>query len=241
MARIRVLIVDDQKLFVSSLRTVLQGHGRGKIEVVGVAYDGEQAISLAEELRPDVVLMDVRMPVMDGVKATGRLREILPGTKIVILTTFDDDDFVFQALQNGAVGYILKSIGSEELLRAVEAVHDGQFLVSDAVGRKLIDHVDIREVEGAGVPEWESRVRTLQGAFPSLTAREAEVLHLISCNWDNREISERLFIAGQTVKNYTSRIYQKLGVPDRLHVIQKVAQILKDAAAPPPRKYPGSA
>jgi DNA-binding NarL/FixJ family response regulator len=225
MNKIRVVIVDDQKLFVSSLTTVLRGHGKGRIEVVGVAYDGQDALQLVAETKPDVVLMDVRMPIMDGVKATKVVREQYPETRVVILTTFDDDDYVFQALQNGAVGYILKNIESEELITAVKAVFDGQFLVSNAVGRKLINHVDLREVAGAVSPEWESHVRALQGAFPILTTREAEVLHLICRNWDNREISERLFIAGQTVKNYTSRIYAKLGVPDRLHVIQKVARI----------------
>lgn len=229
MNKIRVVIVDDQKLFVSSLSTVLRGHGKGRIEVVGTAYDGKEAVALVEKTLPDVILMDVRMPVMDGVKATGLIRERFPQCKIAILTTFDDDDYVFQALQNGAVGYILKNIESEELITAVKAVYDGQFLVSDAVGRKLINHVDLREVAGAVSPEWESQVRALQGAFPVLTTREAEVLHLICRNWDNREISERLFIAGQTVKNYTSRIYAKLGVPDRLHVIQKVARLAQGA------------
>jgi DNA-binding NarL/FixJ family response regulator len=167
------------------------------------------------------------MPLMDGVKATRLFRERFPAMKIVILTTFDDDEYVFQALQNGAVGYILKNIESEELITAVKAVHDGQFLVSNAVGRKLINHVDLREVTGAVRSEWDSEVRALQGAFPALTVREAEVLHLICRNWDNREISERLFIAGQTGKNNTSRIYAKLGVPDRLHVIQKVAGLTR--------------
>ncbi len=227
MSKMRVVIVDDQKLFVSSLSTVLRGTGKGKIEIVGVAYDGMEALALVERTRPDVVLMDVRMPVMDGVKATKLIRERFPDTKIVILTTFDDDDYVFQALQNGAVGYILKNIESEELITALKAVSAGQFIVSNAVGKKLITHVDLREVAGAVSPEWEAEVRTLQGAFPVLTTREAEVLHLICRNWDNGEISERLFIAGQTVKNYTSRIYAKLGVPDRLHVIQKVAKVME--------------
>jgi DNA-binding NarL/FixJ family response regulator len=225
MNKIRVVIVDDQRLFVSSLSTVLRGHGKGRIEVVGVAYDGQEALQLVAQTRPDVVLMDVRMPVMDGVKATKKIREQYPDSRIVILTTFDDDDYVFQALQNGAVGYILKNIESEELITAVKAVFDGQFLVSNAVGRKLINHVDLREIAGAVSPEWEAQVRSLQGAFPILTTREAEVLHLICRNWDNREISERLFIAGQTVKNYTSRIYAKLGVSDRLHVIQMVSKM----------------
>jgi len=229
MNKIRVLIVDDQKLFVSSLTIVLRGHGKENIEVVGSAYDGAEAQELVARTNPDVVLMDVRMPRMDGVKATRLIRERFPAVKIVILTTFDDDDYVFQALQNGAVGYILKNIESEELITAIKAVHNGQFLVSDAVGRKLINHVDLREVQRAVSPEWESEVRALLAAFPVLTTREAEVLHLIARNWDNAEISERLFIAGQTVKNYTSRIYAKLGVSDRLHVIQKVAKVMGGA------------
>ncbi|HET6485027.1 MAG TPA: response regulator transcription factor [Spirochaetia bacterium] len=230
MSKIRVLIVDDQKLFVSSLTIVLRGHGKGNIEVVGAAYDGAEAQELVAQTNPDIVLMDVRMPRMDGVKATRLIRERFPAVKIVILTTFDDDDYVFQALQNGAVGYILKNIESEELVTAIKAVHNGQFLVSDAVGRKLINHVDLSEVQRAVSPEWESEVRALLAAFPVLTTREAEVLHLIARNWDNQEISERLYIAGQTVKNYTSRIYAKLGVSDRLHVIQKVAKVMGGAA-----------
>ena len=223
MDKIRVAIVDDQRLFASSLRIVLRGHGQSQIEVVGMASNGKESLDLVERTRPDVVLMDIRMPVMDGVEATKEIRARFPDMKIMILTTFDDDDYVFGALQNGADAYVLKSIEPEELVTSIVATHNGQFLVSSSVGRKLLSHVDLSQTQEAAAPDWDSAVESIAGKYPFLARREAEVLCLICSNWDNHEISERLYIAEQTVRNYTSRIYTKLGVPDRLHAMKKVS------------------
>lgn len=229
MSKIRVLIVDDQKLFASSLRTVLQRHAKGEIDVVGIAQDGQESIRLIENERPDVVLMDVRMPVMDGVEATAIIAKMADRPKIMILTTFDDDDYVFQALQNGADGYILKNIEPDELINSVRAVYSGQFIVSSSVGSKLINHIDFAVVrdEVSDPVNMELMVPAILDSFPNLTRREAQVLGLIAENWDNHEISDRLCIAEQTVKNYTSRIYDKIGVPDRLHAIQAIRAMVR--------------
>lgn len=240
MGRIRVLIADDQKLFAGSLKIVLQGYGDGEIEVVDIAENGRQAVALAEMHRPDLVLMDVRMPEMDGVEATRIIRERMPDVKIMILTTFDDDKYVMEGLGYGASGYILKNIAPEELVTSVAAIHAGTFLVSSSVGSKLVSQVSGGAVPGgrvAGKPvEMEvgcgedafpgPPIQAGEGAailsrrYPGLSSREAEVLWLIACNYDNRDIANALFIAEQTVKNYASRIYAKIGVDNRPHAIQ---------------------
>ncbi len=221
---IRVLIVDDQRLFAGSLKVVLEGHGKGEITVAGIAYNGRQAIEMVRTTNPDVILMDVRMPEMDGVEATKRIAVGHPNIKIMILTTFDDDEYAYQALNNGAYGYMLKNIEPEELVTTIKAVYNGNLVMTQSLGARLFHppRVDGTKEDRGG----DSReIRFLMERFPSLGRREAEVLLLITENLDNHEIAERLFIAGQTVKNYTSPIYQKLGVSDRLHAIKLVASL----------------
>ena len=222
MAEIRVLIADDQVLFAKSLRVVLHAHGRSLIKVVGVAYDGREAVEAVERENPDVVLMDVRMPGMDGVAAAREIAARHPSTKVVMLTTFSDDEYVYQALANGAVGYLLKTIDPEELVAAIKAVHAGTFLVSPSVGRRLVDRV--RGSPAAGRPDADGAAETnfILSQFPILGRREAEVLGMIARNRSNQEIAASLFIAEQTVRNYVSRIYDKLGVSDRAHAIRLV-------------------
>jgi DNA-binding NarL/FixJ family response regulator len=213
MSKVRVLIADDQVLFAGSLRVVLEGHGND-ISVVGVAYDGQEAIDLVAAQQPDLVLMDVRMPRLDGVSAAREIRARFPRTKVVMLTTFDDDDYVRDALANGAVGYILKNIRPEDLVSVITAVANGALLPSPAA-RDLG-----RAAPAAGVRAAE--VNFLLSRFPDLSRREAQVLTLVAENLDNHEIAAKLSIGEQTVRNYVSRIYTKLGVPDRLHAIQFV-------------------
>ena len=213
MSKARVLIADDQVLFAGSLRVVLEGHGSG-ISVVGVAYDGQEAVELVGREQPDLVLMDVRMPRLDGVSATKEICRRFPATKVVMLTTFDDDEYVREALSNGAVGYILKNIRPEDLVSVIMAVHGGALLPSPAakeLGRTAPAAV-VRAAE----------VNFLLSRFPGLSRREAQVLALVAENLDNYEIADKLAIGEQTVRNYVSRIYTKLGVPDRLHAIQLV-------------------
>lgn len=217
MTPIRVLIVDDQKLFADSLTIVLDADSSDDIHVVGTALDGATALEMTKELTPDVVLMDVHMPGIDGVDATRMIHEQFPCVRIVMLTTFDDDVYVHDAIENGAVGYLLKDIDVAELATAIRAVHAGSFLVSPSVGARLAtgggssDHL--------AVP---SRADRIMKEFSDLTRREAEVLLLVVDSFDNYEIAERLGIAEQTVKNYTSTVYAKLGVRDRIHAVRFV-------------------
>jgi len=213
---IRVLIADDERLFAASLKTVLEGFSGGEIEVAGIASNGAEAVSLTESLRPHVILMDVQMPVMDGVECTRVVRSRFPAVKVMILTTFDEDDYVHNALANGALGYVLKNIEPQELVTCVKAVQAGTFLMSGSVGAKLVSQVS-PELETSTVTDSAAEVNYLTHRFPLLSRREAEVLCLVARNLDNHEIAERLFIAEQTVKNYVCRIYEKLGVPDRVH------------------------
>ena len=140
MTKIKVLIVDDQELFARGLQIILKGHGSDEISVVGIAANGREALERVAALEPDVVLMDVRMPVMDGVEATRLIHERHPGIKILILTTFDDDQYVSDALGSGAQGYVLKNVKPDDLVTSIKAVHSGNLYVSSDVGTRLIRH-----------------------------------------------------------------------------------------------------
>ena len=142
MAKIRVLIVDDQELSATGIQIILRGHGEGEVVPIGIAKDGKEAIKMTDTHRPDVVLMDVRMPVMDGVQATETIHERHPNIRILILTTFDDDKYVLEALSNGASGYVLKNIPPDELIMAIKTVFRGSLLVSPTVGRKLVQQAN---------------------------------------------------------------------------------------------------
>ncbi|MFG2982108.1 response regulator [Streptomyces sp. NPDC048258] len=206
---VRVLVVDDQELVregIASLLAIQPG-----ITVVGAVPDGLQAVEAAVADRPDVVLMDVRMPVMDGVTAVGVLAGRAPDCRVIMLTTFDDDAYVVQALAAGAVGYLLKNLPSAELAAAVRLAHAGVAQLDPAVARRLAaGHVRPVSPEPAPhVPE---------GPGPEvLTARETDVLRLIATGSTNREIAGRLFLSEGTVKNHISRMLSRLGLRDRTH------------------------
>ena len=218
-AGIKVLLVDDQMLFVESLKTVLTTRA-GDIAVVGVAHDGREALDLALREHPDVVLMDVRMPVMDGVESTRLIREKLPETRVLILTTFDDDEYVIEALRLGAVGYILKDIPPEELISAIRAVHEGGVLIAPKVAAKIAARLAGAQDRKSTVPEISPPQWLLE-----LSPREKEVLRLLAEGYDNREIAARLYLAEQTVKNHVSVLYDKMGVKDRIHAMRKAAEM----------------
>jgi DNA-binding NarL/FixJ family response regulator len=227
MAKIRVLIADDQDLFASGLEIILKTQGKDDVQVLSTARDGKEAVQKAEKLAPDVILMDVRMPVMDGVEATRVIREKHPSIKILILTTFDDDQYVHDALAYGANGYVLKNIKPENLITSIKAVAMGNLFVSPSVGDRLVRQVSegaLRNVRRS--ISYQGEINFLLATFESLRPREAEILHLLLQDYDNREIGERLFIAEQTVKNYVSLIYGKLGVDDRNHAKQLVKDII---------------
>jgi DNA-binding NarL/FixJ family response regulator len=213
-----VLIVDDQLFFASCMKIILEESKSFPIEVVGLAPDGKEALRMSSLYSPHVVLMDVRMPVMDGVEATRHIHAKHPGIKIMILTTFDDDDYVFKAMENGASGYILKNMQPEDLISSIKAVYTGTFQMSPAIGEKLVKHAlegqnQLRKKDA----EDHAQLNYLAALLPAMTRREIEVLFYILMDLDNHEIAERLSIAPQTIRNYVSIIYGKLGVVDRNH------------------------
>ncbi|VVJ25197.1 Two-component transcriptional response regulator [Amycolatopsis camponoti] len=201
MTPVRVLLVDDQALFREALATLLATHD--DIDVVGEAGNGEEALKRASELRPDVVLMDLRMPVLDGVGATRRLRQEHPSVQVIALTTFDDDEDVFAALRAGAVGYLLKDVSSARLVEAVLAAARGESVLQPSVAAKVVARF-------AQLPEPRP-----QPLVVPLSEREREVVRLLADGRSNREIAASLFLAEGTVKNHVTNLLGKLGARDR--------------------------
>jgi DNA-binding NarL/FixJ family response regulator len=203
---IRVLVVDDQPMIRAGIHAILDS--QPDMSVVGEAENGRLAIDRTRSLRPDVVLMDVRMPVLDGLAAT---REILgaPGhtPRVLMLTTFDIDDYVYAALRAGASGFLLKDTEPEELMRAVRVVTNSEALLSPRITRRLIENF----VEAQPSPP--------STALNALTDREREVLRHVAMGMSNTEIAKELFIAEQTIKTHVSRILHKLGLRDRVHAV----------------------
>ncbi len=200
---IRLLLVDDQAIIREGLRNLLQA--QADLDVVGEASQGQEAVEQAIALTPDVILMDIRMPVMDGVAATRALSQQLPDARILVLTTFDDDDYVAQAMQQGAKGYLLKDTPSTEIAEAIRLVHRGYTHMGPGLFEKML----ARPV-AATAPEPETPPELAE-----LTPRELEVLELIAEGCSNKEIAERLYIAERTVKNHVNSILSRLGVRDR--------------------------
>lgn len=211
MGGISVLLADDQRLFVDNLKIVLEAR-TDDIRVLGIAYGGGEAVEMAARLRPEIVLLDVRMPDMDGVEAARRIGSALPGIKLIMLTTFDDDLYVERALVYGAYGYILKNVSPEGLIESIRAVHAGSRLIPNSPpGHLLSRRPEPPAAMGA------DETRELLG---SLSARETQIVKLIALAYDNRHIAERLGIAEQTVKNSLSAIYAKLGVSKRTQLMR---------------------
>lgn len=211
---IRILLVDDQRLMREGLRVLLELEEG--LEVVGEAGDGKEALELYAALRPDVVLMDVRMPGMDGVEATRRLRERWPEARILILTTFDDDAYVFEGLRAGALGYLLKDVSGGDLAEAIRMVAAGGAPLAPSVARKVVAEFS-RLAPPSRPPD--------EGLPEPLSEREKEVLRLLAQGLSNREIAERLVLAEGTVKNHVTTILQKLGVRDRTQAALRARQL----------------
>lgn len=214
MSPIRILLADDQALFRESLHAFLSL--QADLSVVGEASTGEEALCLAALLKPDVALMDVRMPVMDGVEATRRLHAAQPGCRVIMLTTFDDDEYVFEALRNGAVGYLLKDTSAEKLFEAVRAAARGESFLQPSVAAKVVQEFARMAKQ---VPD---RAAVL---VEPLSAREVEILRLIAAGKSNREIAAQLFITEGTVKNHVTEILGKLGVKDRTQAAMKARDL----------------
>ncbi|MFI1283823.1 response regulator [Streptomyces sp. NPDC020858] len=206
---IRVLLVDDQPLVRSGLRVLIAD--AADLEVVGEAGTGGDAVRLAAELRPDVVLMDIRMPGMDGIEATRLITERTEAVRILVLTTFDEDDHVYGALRAGASGFAVKDMAVEEILAAIRVVAGGDGLIAPGVTRRLIEDF----VRAPGPPVAERAPRPVAG----ITGREREVLTLVGRGRSNGEIAEELFISAATAKAHVSRLFTKLGARDRVQLV----------------------
>jgi DNA-binding NarL/FixJ family response regulator len=211
---ISVLLVDDQALFREGLRTLLSVHK--DIEVVGEARNGEDAIQQVEKLNPAVALMDIQMPVLDGVTATRRLKAAHPDCRVIVLTTFDDDDKVFDGLRAGAVGYLLKDAPSEKLVEAIRAAARGESFLQPSVAAKLV--AEFARLSDHSAPKPQTLVEPLSD-------RELEILRLIAEGSSNKEIANTLVIAEGTVKNHITNILGKLGVSGRLQAVNKAKEL----------------
>jgi DNA-binding NarL/FixJ family response regulator len=210
---VRILIVDDQSLFREGLRTLLSV--QPDFDVVGEAANGEEALRQAVLSKPNIVLMDLRMPGMDGVTATQRLRESMPQCRVIVLTTFDDDEFVFDGLRAGAVGYLLKDVSSEKLFEAIRTANRGEYFLQPSITAKVMAEF--------------SRLSRIHPAPTTslsepLSQREMEILRLVATGASNREIADSLVIAEGTVKNHLTSILGKLEVKDRMHAVIKARE-----------------
>ncbi|MBN9391476.1 MAG: response regulator transcription factor [Chloroflexi bacterium] len=214
---VRLLITDDQRLLregIASLLSLQPG-----IEVVGTASNGQEAFEKAQQLKPDVILMDVRMPVMDGVAATALIKRQLLSCKILMLTTFDDEEYVIDALKAGASGYLLKTIPEDDLAQAVIAVHKGIYQLDPAVAQKVISSLGKQPEPAPASPDRALNKSLGVISNSGLTERELEVLKLTSQGLSNSEIAGQLFISEGTVKNHISNILSRLGLRDRIQAI----------------------
>ncbi|MDQ0649148.1 DNA-binding NarL/FixJ family response regulator [Microbacterium natoriense] len=206
--QIRILLVDDQELIRLGFRMVLEAES--DLVVIGEASDGRAAIAQAGALQPDLVLMDIRMPGLDGIAATEAIVREHPGTRVLVLTTFDLDEYAFGAIRAGASGFLLKDAQRHEMISAVRAVHRGDAALSPRITRMLLDHVSSRLHTPA--PEGAELLETL-------TDREHDVFLAIARGLSNAEIGETLFVSESTVKTHVSRVLAKLGARDRIHAV----------------------
>lgn len=206
---IRVLIADDQQLLRAGFRVILQAEPG--IDVVGEAEDGVDAVAKARSLRPDVVLMDIRMPKLDGLSATEHLSRLPDGPRVVVLTTFDQNEYVVRALRAGAYGFLLKDAPASRLIAAIRAAAGGDALIEPSITRRLVEQfaAHAAPAEPAGVPD----------ALSGLTDRELQVLRLIARGLSNAEIANEIVVAETTVKTHVARILTKLGIRDRVQAV----------------------
>lgn len=210
---IKVLLVDDQALFREGLRTLLEV--QQDIEIVGEASNGEEALRLAATVQPEVILMDLRMPVMDGVTATRRIRDLFPAINVIVLTTFDDDETVFDGLRAGAMGYLLKDVTSEKLCEAIRAASRGEYFMQPSITAKVMSEFT-RMARNPRVVK--------NDLIAELSAREMEVLRHVATGASNKEIADLLVIAEGTVKNHLTSILAKLDARDRMQAVLKARE-----------------
>ena len=202
---IRAAVVDDQRLFTKGLSGLVDM--LPDVEVVGVAYDGEEAVALCRKTEPDVVLMDISMPKMDGISATREIRSLLPQTAVIILTAHEEDEQVFDGIKAGAQGYLLKDAEPEDLSRAIRTVHAGDTIIAPDLAQKMLNTFESGKISGS------SRL------MPPLTERELEVIRALARGKSDRQIANHLGISEKTVRNHTSNIYRKLHIFDRTQAV----------------------
>ncbi len=207
---IKILLADDQTILTEGIKSVLETCPDFK--VVGIAQDGAEAVKLCESLRPDVVLMDIRMPNMNGVVATKRIKEIDDRVKIIVLTTFDDSDYILSAINNGASGYLLKDIGSTALIDSIKNAYAGDTILPSKIAKKITD---------AAMMVSSDKEIKLKKAF-NLSAREVEIALMINDGFTNRQIASVMQLSDGTARNYISSIYSKLGVDGRPAAVEKI-------------------
>lgn len=205
---IKVMIVDDQGLIREGLQMMLSLYD--DIDIVGEAFNGQHALDIIRNNQPDVVLMDIRMPVMDGVKATKLIKEKYPHIKVIILTTFNEDEYIFEGLKNGADGYILKDVKSGEIAKAIREIYKGNVLLQPEIAKKVVKAFNNLNNDNKITKQVE-----LKDILKDLTQREAEIAKLVAEGKSNKEISKELFITEGTVKNHLTRILSKLELRDR--------------------------
>lgn len=221
MKEIKLLLVDDQDLIRESLHIVLDMDP--DIHVVGLAENGSAAVKLCEEQQPDVILMDIHMPVMDGVEATRQIKAKWPHIRVIILTTFQEVNFVVDALGAGAEGYLLKAIHPKDLAAGIKWVSQGGTLIPQDIAKMLVQQLQSEGTRSSsqGNGQTESSDTSPRTDVYGLSDRELQVLHCISDGLSNKEIAEKLFLSEGTVKNYISSIYSKLDVRDRIQASRK--------------------
>ena len=210
---IKVMLADDQKILSEGIKSVLETCP--DIEVCGIAFDGLQAVEMAKTLKPDVILMDVRMPEMNGVAATRRIKESNPEIKIIILTTFDDSDYILSGINNGASGYLLKDIGSAALIDAIKNAYEGDTILPSKIAKKITD---------AAMMVSSDRQIKLKKAY-GLSDREVDIALMLADGFTNRQIAAAVKLSDGTARNYISSIYLKLGVDNRMGAMEKIKEI----------------
>ncbi len=202
---IKVLICDDQAIVCEGLTKILGSDS--ELIVVGTAQDGAEAISQVEQLHPDVVLMDLKMPGMNGIVATRKIHDGFPSTAVLVLTTYDDDEWVFDALRSGAAGYLLKDTPPRDLIAAIKGTRSGKTFLDPAVAGKILNDYQKRPVNAP------------QASLFRISERERQLLKLLACGLSNAEIAQQLYLTEGTVRNYSSELFKKLGVSDRTQAV----------------------
>lgn len=217
MNNIKVLIVDDQTLMCDGLKTIIDLEDN--MEVVGIAKNGQEAIKICKDIIPDIILMDIRMPLMDGVETTKIIKSLYKDIKILILTTFDDDQYIIEAIANGATGYILKDIEGDDLIGAINDTYRGAFMMPSAIAQKIA-----KRLSGSN-PKASIKERNILKDF---SEREIQIAKLMIAGLNNRDIATSVYMSEGTVKNYISNIYSKVGTSERVGAISVLKNYLED-------------